>query len=359
MARTAKKFAEGGSADRSKARYDRKVADIESDYGKWQKSGKYGNAGTAKAKYEQRMADAKDDLAKWTGGDRTATSAAEKASESALSEARRTKGQSMTNRDSVESALSKMGGNEPLTTAKASTSDLLKATQPQSFGAAFRQARQAPRGATKAPPAPIRNIAKILPRPTPAPAAAKPTTPDKAPKFNLESLVGKRDVKPLAPSQADYSNKRVADLTASAAQKKKLESAPVGAPGAALARLKNMVGFGSSADTGEAQATRQRAANLAATEKANVASTAQQEQARQAIIQRNKAKVAAGNAPGASGLARSTAAFYAKNPDAMRKGGSVTKKPTAKKAAPVKKYAKGGSIDGCAIRGKTRCKGMK
>jgi hypothetical protein len=36
----------------------------------------------------------------------------------------------------------------------------------------------------------------------------------------------------------------------------------------------------------------------------------------------------------------------------MKKGGAIKKKPAAKK--PVMKYAKGGSIDGCAIRGKTR-----
>jgi rRNA maturation protein Nop10 len=36
----------------------------------------------------------------------------------------------------------------------------------------------------------------------------------------------------------------------------------------------------------------------------------------------------------------------------MKKGGVIKKKPAAKK--PMMKYAKGGSIDGCAIRGKTR-----
>lgn len=105
------KFAGGGSADKSKARYDRKVADIESDFAKWKKSGKYGNENVAKAKYEQRMADAKDDLAKWTKGDRTQTRAAEKASESALSEARKTKGESIRVRD-----FATRGDDEPIKT---------------------------------------------------------------------------------------------------------------------------------------------------------------------------------------------------------------------------------------------------
>lgn len=87
-----RRFAEGGS-DKYQSRYDRKVKDIESDYAKALKSGK--NADIAKAKLEQRMADAKDDLAKWTKADRSVTSAAEKAAEAALSEARRTRGASM------------------------------------------------------------------------------------------------------------------------------------------------------------------------------------------------------------------------------------------------------------------------
>lgn len=91
-------MAKGG---RAQARYDRKIKDIESDYAKAMK-GK--NPDVAKAKYEQRMADARDDMAKWTGADRTATSAAEKAAESALTTARKTKGQSIRDRDAQAGA---------------------------------------------------------------------------------------------------------------------------------------------------------------------------------------------------------------------------------------------------------------
>lgn len=90
--------ADGGEA---KLRYDRKMKDIEKDYKIALAKGK--NEGVAKAKMEQRVADAKDDLAKWTKSDRSATSAAEKAAEAALTEARKTKGQSIMKRDAEKS----------------------------------------------------------------------------------------------------------------------------------------------------------------------------------------------------------------------------------------------------------------
>jgi hypothetical protein len=100
-----RKFADGGS-DRYKARMDRKTADIEKDYKVALAKGK--NADVAKAKYEQRMADAKDDFAKWTKADRTVTRAGESAAEAALKEARRTNGRSIQMRDTLEKA------NKPL-----------------------------------------------------------------------------------------------------------------------------------------------------------------------------------------------------------------------------------------------------
>ena len=118
MACKPKRFASGGSTDR----YNRKIADIESDYQKALKSGK--TAGVAKAKYEQRMADAKDDLAKWTGADRTASRAAEKASEAALSEARRTKGMSIERRDSMANRMAEM--DKPIEAKRPSMDDIAK-----------------------------------------------------------------------------------------------------------------------------------------------------------------------------------------------------------------------------------------
>jgi hypothetical protein len=83
-------FKDGGRAELLR---DRRMKDIEKDYKIALAKGK--NEGVAKAKYEQRMADAADDYAKRTKADRTATRAAEKASEAALKEARSTKGMSM------------------------------------------------------------------------------------------------------------------------------------------------------------------------------------------------------------------------------------------------------------------------
>jgi hypothetical protein len=85
MARKMKKFSAGGA----QGRYDRRMADIEKDYAKamTRKTGKA--AEVAEAKRQQRIADAKDDLAKRTGADRTATRAAEKLAESNLTKTRK------------------------------------------------------------------------------------------------------------------------------------------------------------------------------------------------------------------------------------------------------------------------------
>jgi hypothetical protein len=125
MARKMKKFSAGGA----QGRYDRRMADIEKDFKK-DSAGKSGKAlEVLEAKRAQRTADAKDDLAKRTGADRTATRAAERAAESNLTKTRKYGAPQM---------VSKF--EEP--TAK--VTDTLSATattKPQSFGAAFKEAR--------------------------------------------------------------------------------------------------------------------------------------------------------------------------------------------------------------------------
>jgi hypothetical protein len=85
MARKMRKFSEGGA----QGKYDRRMADIEKDF----KKGSAGKSGKAlevlEAKRAQRKADAEDDRAKRTGADRTATRAAEKAAESNLTKTRK------------------------------------------------------------------------------------------------------------------------------------------------------------------------------------------------------------------------------------------------------------------------------
>ena len=85
MARKMKKFSAGGA----QGRYDRRMADIKKDFAK-DSAGKSGKAlEVLEAKRMQRTADAKDDLAKRTGADRTSTRAAEAAAESNLTKTRK------------------------------------------------------------------------------------------------------------------------------------------------------------------------------------------------------------------------------------------------------------------------------
>jgi hypothetical protein len=125
MARKMKKFSAGGA----QGRYDRRMADIEKDFKK-DSAGKSGKAlEVLEAKRAQRTADAKDDLAKRTGADRTATRAAERLAESNLTKTRKYGAPQM---------VSKF--EEPA----AKVTDTLSATattKPQSFGAAFKEAR--------------------------------------------------------------------------------------------------------------------------------------------------------------------------------------------------------------------------
>ena len=125
MARKMKKFSAGGA----QGRYDRRMADIEKDFKK-DSAGKSGKAlEVLEAKRAQRTADAKDDLAKRTGADRTATRAAERLAESNLTKTRKY---------GAPQTVSKF--EEPA----AKVTDTLSATattKPQSFGAAFKEAR--------------------------------------------------------------------------------------------------------------------------------------------------------------------------------------------------------------------------
>jgi hypothetical protein len=85
MAHKMRKFSDGGAL----GKYNRRMADIEKDFKK-DSAGKSGKAlEVLEAKRMQRTADAEDDRAKRTGGDRTATRAAERAAESNLTKTRK------------------------------------------------------------------------------------------------------------------------------------------------------------------------------------------------------------------------------------------------------------------------------
>lgn len=378
--RKMKRFADGGS-DKYKAKYDRKVADIESDYEK-AKARKTGRAAeVAKAKYEQRMADAKDDLAKWTKSDRTETRAAEKAAERNLSLTRR-----------FGSAEPKFE-DKPLGSARPSDAELTKITSDASqkfsdsgsFKAAFAAARKDPskpktftwRGTSY-----TTELASEKPRTaarsTGAAASGRAGTPTTNTRAATElartaarSQQNVRDER--AKNQADFrkrmqanrdgttttagtaprtaatytptlAEKRAAELRSMAAADRKLAADKKNYSGEAIAaRLRGALGITSSRESSatamEKQAQRKRWQDV----EAQGAKDAQD----YASAKKRADRIAAGSKPNAT----STEKFYAKYPDAMKKGGKV-----AKKAAPTKKYAKGGKIDGCAVRGMTKAK---
>ena len=134
MARKMKKFSAGGA----QGRYDRRMADIDKDFAKDSK-GKSGRAlEVLEAKRAQRTADAKDDLAKRTGADRTATRKAEYEAEQRLSRTRKfgadkPAAAAAATPDMVAQA-------RAVAAADAPASEAAKA-KPQSFGAAFKEAR--------------------------------------------------------------------------------------------------------------------------------------------------------------------------------------------------------------------------
>ena len=287
MARTMKKFSAGGA----QGRYDYRMKDIDKDFAKDSK-GKSGRAlEVLEAKRAQRTADAKDDLAKRTGADRTATRAAEKLAESNLTKTRKYGAPQSVTKDTAEPTGKVTDTLGALTAPKSGI-----ASKPQSFGAAFKEAR-ARLGAGKTftynGKSFTTNIAgegrKSVQKPVQQAAAAseKKAAPEKT----------------VAPSKFD--NKAFADLKAKAAAGKTVPA------------------FGGTALRGKPGGTPLfRSGRDAANDPARAAKLAEMKRAAEA--------------PGASGFAKSRyktaieTGMYAK-------GGKVKKKET------TMKYAKGGS----------------
>ena len=292
MAHKIRKFSKGGA----QGKYDRRMADIEKDFKK-DSVGKTGKAfEVLAAKRAQRIADAEDDRAKRIGADRTATRKGEADAEAALTQARRTRGQSIADRDTAAAKA---------TTAPAATAPAAApAAKPDYDKMSFAKAFAAARGVEGKPNFTWKgksyntNLASSKPA-TPARAATRPRAatpaangrPGDVPKSNLEEI---------------------------RAQGTALRDSFTGLPGG---------------DQRMAYATRIQDLE----QKIGKARVAGQRPLDQDIV----------------GLRRMKEEFNKlKTTTGMKKGGTIKKKPAAKK--PVMKYAKGGSIDGCAIRGKTR-----
>ena len=367
---TGKRYADAGTVTKAPEmslndiRLRRKTDDIQSDYMKAQarNAGNTAKLNVAKAKFEQRMADAKDDMAKWSGSDRTATRKGEADAEAALTQARRTRGQSIADRDT---AAAKPTAATAATAATASKPDYDK----MSFGAAFKAARGVEgkpnftwKGksyntnlASNNPATPAANTAT----PAAKPAAAKPVAPAVKPAVkpagNNTAADAAKSPPPAAKSNLEETRNKGAAFRAElarppAANKPVPDDKPTGPRKiygeGAFRRYDNkpLGGIPDYVDTSTA-ASRARASAPFRAVGRGVGNTA---------------KFAA-NYLNPLGLAANML-FPSEGGDdeGKRRGGTVKKKPTAKKPVkkpakkPVMKYAKGGSIDGCAIRGKTR-----
>jgi hypothetical protein len=305
MARVMKKFSAGGA----QGRYDRRMADIDKDFTKDSK-GKSGRAlEVLEAKRAQRTADAKDDLAKRTGADRTATRAAERAAESNLTKTRKYGAPQSVTKDTAGPTGKVTDTLGALTAPK---SEL--ANKPQSFAAAFKEARSrlgAGKTFTFNGKSYTTNIAGEGRKPVQKPAQKAAPTPEKkaAPE------------KTIAPSKFD--SKAFADLKSKAAATKTVTTtggtALRGKPGGTP-----LIRFGKDAANDPA-----RAVKLAALKKA-------------------------AEAPGASGFAKSryeaavSSGMYAKGGAVKKKettmkyrsGGSTPPKPTAADRAADAKFRK-------------------
>lgn len=303
--RKMKKFAKGGSS--SQARYDRKIADIESDFAKASK-GKTGRAAeVARAKYDQRMADAKDDLAKWTGADRTQTRAGEKAAERELTMTRRYGARKIPALEDTGPAVRPMAAED--------ISAAVGAAKPKATASAparpKRRAAASARTERRAPPS-----SGAAPSRTPSRAEAAPETKD-----TREIVVTGKKSPRGGPE----------DPSGPAARRARLGNA-LGAPFRAFAKYNPLSLAASAVFDGEPSKPSAPAAPKPRSFTAG-------QQAKLAQLK------AAAEAPGASRFAKDRYRM-------ARETGMVGNA----KGGKVKGYAKGGKIDGCAVRGKTKMK---
>jgi hypothetical protein len=404
MAHKMRKFSAGGA----QGRYDRRMADIEKDYKIALAKGK--NEGVAKAKYEQRKADAEDDRAKRTGADRTATRAAEKASEAALKEARRTKGMSITKRD-MTNDFKKYFADKPMTAKAAKPAAETPKAKPQTtrqeFNAAFSAARakaikegRDPNKETfmfggkkkvalmagegrKAPASTTTTAAKNPPASTTTTAAKNPPAAATTPKATAAATVEsgpstKRGLNPDSIAGRIASSKL---FTTSDAYRKSQEAKGYGkAKGGQITKKKPMPMRGKQLMPLKKKLTKEPITGGPDT----VPATPERKEFLDEMAKRNaKPGMAKGGKMkkyAHGGVTKEMPSSNQMGSMNMAKGGKTKMKPAAKgkgkgnpfaatkfgaammkksgdtKGRAMPKFAKGGSIDGCAVRGKTKAK---
>jgi hypothetical protein len=297
-----KKFSAGGA----QGRYDRRMADIEKDYKKAmaRKTGKA--AEVAEAKRQQRIADAKDDLAKRTGADRSATSAAERAAESNLKKTR------------------KYGAPKAVTQEKPAgkVTDTL--------------------GAITAPKSGLATSAK---KPTASKPKPKPSAADTARNKFFQDSLAKGDIKKTqlglsnAPSDQGFS------------RKSKVLGASKG--------LKTGDTKSSTTATGPSTKTGVSPNSIAAKIARGDFNPFKSDFFKSVPFEERAAaarRQAEGKAKGGKIMKKKVKA----KPFAATKFGAAMKKKSADtKGRAMMKFAKGGSIDGCAVKGKTKTSMVK
>lgn len=367
MARKMRKFSEGGA----QGRYDRRMADIEKDYAKAaaRKTGR--DAEVAEAKRQQRIADAKDDLAKRTGGDRTATRAAERAAESNLTKTRKYGAPQSVTKDSapaskVTESLSvpKMDssiGAKPAV-AKPVQKSVQKPVDKPKPSAADIARQKAKIGASNLPgDQGFSSKSKVLgasKTPAAAAAAAKSKSPINAGRspryFSGLSRLFKGTDKSFEESQAakyGYAKPKLAKGGKAKTMKKfaKGGSIPPQPTAADRARSKAQLDSLKKAKTTPAEGKVAASANRSEGRGYAKGGVTKEMPTSKQMGDLNMAK---------GGKAKAKPAAKGKgNPFAATKfGAAMMKKSADTKGRAMPKFAKGGSIDGIAQRGKTKLK---
>jgi hypothetical protein len=323
MARTMKKFSAGGA----QGRYDRRMADIEKDFKKAmaRKTGK--DAEVAEAKRQQRFADAKDDLAKRTGADRTATRAAERAAESNLTKTR------------------KYGAPKAVTT-EASVSEPKVATiaAPVKSGIS-----------TPASKPVVKKVNKPIQKPSAADIARQ------------KAKIGASN----APSDQGCSSK---SKVLGASNRSGTTGTGAPATGGTALRGRPMTGglFSNLLTTSDAFKKAQEAKGYGKAKGGKIMkyakggstppkpSDADRARSKKHLDELKKLKPTAEEGKVAGSANRSEGPGYKKGGKMATKFGAAMKKKSADtKGRAMMKFAKGGSIDGCAVKGKTKTSMIK
>jgi len=339
MARKMKKFSAGGA----QGRYERRMADIEKDRKIALAKGK--NADVAEAKAAQRIADAKDDLAKRTGADRTATRAAEKAAESNLTKTRK------------YGAAKSVTAEAPAATTKI-TDSLPTPKMDSSIGASKPKAK-----------APVR-------RPTAPPRTNKDAAPPvsdtktSAPKTNFRNVRGGSNsgspTKPLPVTP--FNRQAFVDLKVAAERGNPVNSqnptlarmrAIAEAPGASRASIQD---YRRAVESGRYNNAKGGTVRKETTMNKKPMPMKKKPMPKEPITGgANTVPLTPERKEFLKELAKRNAKpGMAKGGKAATKFGAAMKKKSADtKGRAMMKFAKGGSIDGCAVKGKTKTSMVK